>query len=266
MQRVTITIDSALLDRLDQFMADNNYANRSEAIRDMVRDTLEGAKLEASEPGDTCVATLSYIYDPEERELARRLSEHVQQNHRMITATTRTPLQTELCHEVIQMRGEVFEVQNLATLIIAERGIQHGSVNLVPVELDLMPDHHHHHGDEGAEHEHEHKHSHEHKHVHAHEHEHTHDHWHTHSDGTYHSHPHTHRHSHPHEHVHTHEHSHTHSHELNKNGARPHSHRHGPDHMNDFRAHDHEHNSEQHGTHDHDHPGHEAELHDDHQH
>ena len=56
MQRVTITLDSDLIEELDRFMAARQYDNRSEAIRDLVRaglsevSTGEGADRPVSPP------------------------------------------------------------------------------------------------------------------------------------------------------------------------------------------------------------------------
>ena len=48
MQRTTITLDDDLMTRLDEFMSDRRYANRSEAIRDLVRSGLEQAAIVAA--------------------------------------------------------------------------------------------------------------------------------------------------------------------------------------------------------------------------
>lgn len=265
MQRVTITIDETLLNQLDHFMSDKRYANRSEAIRDMVRDQLEAERLRTNEniqASQTCIAALSYIYAPEERELAKRLAKKHQKNYLLHQSTVQTHIDETTCHETVILKGVVKQVKDFANSIIAERGIRHGTLQITPVELpeQAMPKE-----DQEAEAEnkaHSHEHTHEHKHVHVHEHTHSHEHWHTHKDGTYHCHPHEHTHSHPHEHIHEHGHKHTHTH------AHDHTHEHDHDgnHIHDFRAHDHDHIGEDHGPHTHEHPGHEAELHDDHKH
>ena len=266
MQRVTITIDADLLGKLDEFMVQKHYANRSEAIRDMVRDRLEAERLNQESEEGACIATVSYVYDHEERELAKRLAHTHHQHHHLSHATLHTHLDENTCLEAAVLKGSIADVKSLANAIIAERGVRHGAVNLVPVDLPSAHPHHAaHHHQEAHSHsgEHSHEHTHEHKHVHDHEHTHAHEHWHTHKDGTYHSHPHEHTHSHAHEHVHNHGHEHTHEHE-NSHHTHKHTHDHG--HTHDFRAHDHDHLNEDHGPHTHDHPGHEAESHDDHSH
>lgn len=265
MQRVTITIDQDLLNRLDQFMDEKNYANRSEAIRDMVRDKLESEILEIKQEGSTCVATLSYLYDHEERELAKRLAQLHHSHHKISNTILQVPIDENTCLEAAILKGDIQSVENLANTIIAERGVRHGALHIIPAKLPVFSGDAHTHPDDNSDSvnpNHTHDHTHEHKHVHTHDHKHEHEHWHTHKDGTYHSHSHEHIHNHPHEHIHNHGHSHTHSHDHES----PHQHHHKGDHTHDFRAHDHDHVGEDHGRHSHDHPGHEAELHDDHRH
>ena len=258
MQRVTITIDPELLKQLDEFMAEKNYDNRSEAIRDMVRDRLEEERLQQNEQKGTCFAALTYVYDHEERELAKRVTQAHHAHHTHSHATLHVHVDENTCLETVILKGKISDVKHMANSLIAERGVRHGAVHLIPVDLAEATA-----VSQGEPQAHEHEHKHEHKHVHDHKHTHEHEHWHTHKDGTYHSHPHGHTHSHAHEHIHEHEHAHSHSHEHE---AGDHTHRHETDHVHDFRAHDHDHLNEPHGPHSHEHPGHETELHDDHSH
>ena len=72
MQRLTISLDDNIAAAIDAFMERQGYSNRSEAIRDLVRDSLV-----RSEAGGTsthrCVAAVSYVYDYDGRDLAMRL-------------------------------------------------------------------------------------------------------------------------------------------------------------------------------------------------
>ena len=266
MQRVTITIDSDLLNQLDRYMDEKNYANRSEAIRDITRDHLQNETLEGNSSSKSCIASLSYIYDHQERELAKRLAVKHHSAHHIHQSTIQTHIDEDTCHETVILKGRVDEVKDFANSIISERGIRHGEIHLTPVEFPLTNKICEAEAKREEDKVHSHEHTHEHKHVHSHEHKHAHEHWHTHKDGTYHSHPHEHTHSHPHEHVHEHGHEHTHTHAHDHGNSHSHEHDHNGDHIHDFRAHDHDHIGEDHGPHSHDHPGHEAELHDDHTH
>ena len=133
MQRTTITLDDDLMDRIDGFMRDRNYANRSEAIRDLVRGGLEQATLDANPLGQ-CLGAAIYVYDHEARELASRLTRAAHEHHDVSLATLHVHLDHDSCMEVTVLRGPVGEVRQFADHVIAERGVRHGRLVLVPVE------------------------------------------------------------------------------------------------------------------------------------
>ena len=133
MQRTTITLDDDLMARLDDFMSIRRYANRSEAIRDLVRTGLQQATVENS-PRMRCLAAAIYVYDHEARALSSRLTRAAHQHHDLSLATLHVHLDHESCMEVTVLRGAVQEVQHFADHVIAERGVRHGRVVFVPVE------------------------------------------------------------------------------------------------------------------------------------
>ena len=133
MQRTTITLDDDLMARLDEFMAERRYANRSEAIRDLVRSGLEQATVEAS-PRARCLAAAIYVYDHEARELASRLTRAAHEHHDLSLATLHVHLDHDSCMEVTVLRGAVQEIRHFADHVIAERGVRHGRLVLVPID------------------------------------------------------------------------------------------------------------------------------------
>jgi len=146
MQRTTITLDDDLMARLDEFMTDRRYANRSEAIRDLVRAGLEQATL-GSSPEARCLGAAVYVYDHDARELSSRLTREAHVHHDLSLATLHVHLDHDSCMEVTVLRGPVGEVRHFADRLIAERGVRHGRLVLVPVDEHFEV---HSHGDSGA--------------------------------------------------------------------------------------------------------------------
>ena len=142
MQRTTITLDDDLMARLDDFMADRRYANRSEAIRDLVRAGLERSSV-ATDPSAQCLAAAIYVYDHEARELASRLTHAAHDHHDLAISTLHVHLDHDSCMEVTVLRGEVGEVRHFADHVIAERGVRHGQLVLVPVDESTEAHTHH---------------------------------------------------------------------------------------------------------------------------
>ena len=127
MQRVTITMDDDLAAELDRYMSARGYANRSEAIRDLARSGLQQMAIETADSRQ-CVATLSYIYDHEARELPKRLTRGFHDHHDLAQATLHVHLDHDSCLEVTVLKGPNADVKAFADQIIAERGVRHGRV------------------------------------------------------------------------------------------------------------------------------------------
>ena len=159
MQRVTITIDDELDAELDRFMAARGYANRSEVIRDLARSGLQQAAVEVGGPRP-CMAALVYVYDPETRELPKRLTRDFHEHHDLAQATLHIHLNHDSCLEVTVLKGRGSDVQEFADHIIAERGVRHGHVVYLPADGA------HTHG-RSANHSHSHSHSHSRGHGHS---------------------------------------------------------------------------------------------------
>ena len=152
MQRVTITIDDELMRELDRIIAAQGYQNRSEAIRDLARAGLRQAAAESGGASD-CVAALVYVYDHNARQLSKRLADTFHEHHEMSLASMHSHLDHDSCMEVTILRGKTGKVQHFAEHVIAERGVRHGRLVLVPTEMLIKP-----HSHEEGEHDHPHPH------------------------------------------------------------------------------------------------------------
>lgn len=149
MERFTISLDSQLAESFDHWIAERGYANRSEAVRDLLRAELERSR--QNEPQDQhCVASLSYVYKHHERELGERLREMQHAHHDLLLSTLHVHLDHEHCLETSLLRGPSLAVRNFADRLCAERGVHHGKLNLISAQLH----HSHHHGDGSEPHVH----------------------------------------------------------------------------------------------------------------
>lgn len=132
MQRVTITLDDDLMETLDVHMRAGGHANRSEAIRDLVRMGL--AKREnAIDAASPCVAALVYAYDHEIRRLAQRLNSEQHAHHDLSIATVHVHLDAQKCLEVAVLKGKAGDVRHFADHVIGERGVQYGQLVAIPL-------------------------------------------------------------------------------------------------------------------------------------
>lgn len=150
MQRTTITLDDELLAEVDAFMTARGYANRSEAIRDLTRAGLDRTAEDHPDAGDdtrSCLGALVYLFDHETRALARRLTNAHHHHHDLSLVTTHVHLDADRCLEVTLLRGARGALRHFADHVIAERGVRHGRLVLIPAEdtsgADALPAHTH---------------------------------------------------------------------------------------------------------------------------
>ena len=133
MQRVTITIDDELMTELDRIITARGYQNRSEAIRDLARAGIREAG-ETLDAKRDCVAALVYIYDHAARELPKRLTETFHDHHELSLSSLHVHLDHDSCMEVTVLKGKTGAVQHFAEHVIAERGVRHGRVVMMPTQ------------------------------------------------------------------------------------------------------------------------------------
>jgi CopG family nickel-responsive transcriptional regulator len=142
MQRFTISLDDALAQEFDRLIAQRGYDNRSEAVRDLLRTQLDRER-ETANPKTACVATLSYVYNHHEHELAERLMALQHEHHDLTISAMHAHLDHEHCIETVILRGPAQAVRRFADGVIAERGVHHGALNLIVADAA----HEHRHGD-----------------------------------------------------------------------------------------------------------------------
>ena len=130
MDRFTISLDKQLADAFDKLIRERGYTTRSEGVRDILRTHLQTAQEGRNQQG-TCVASLSYVYNHTERELAERLTRLQHAHHELVISTMHAHLDHEHCIETVLLKGSVKVVREFADQLIAERGVRHGALNLV---------------------------------------------------------------------------------------------------------------------------------------
>lgn len=146
MQRISISIDDELLDVIDSVSRKRGYASRSEALRDILRESVMREKT-AEDGAAQCFATLSYVYEHETRDLARRLTNAQHHHHDLSVTTLHVHVNEHDCLEVAVLRGKVADIRAFADSVTTQRGVRLHSLHIMPIDaMSQDPghvDHHH---------------------------------------------------------------------------------------------------------------------------
>ncbi len=125
MKRFGISMDGSLLAQLDKFIDQKGYANRSEAIRDFVRENLVEEEWTTNKP---VVGTVTLIYDHEALELPKKLTDLQHHFHKEVISTTHIHLDEHNCLEILALKGQGAKVKEIADRLIAAKGVKHGKL------------------------------------------------------------------------------------------------------------------------------------------
>lgn len=120
--RLSLSIEKKLYVKLEGLVKKSGYRNRSEYVRDMIRDQLVKEKWARHQE---VVATLTIIYNHHKRELSEKLTELQHSYHDLVLAATHVHLSEHICAEMIMLRGQAEQVQKLADLLGQQVGVLH---------------------------------------------------------------------------------------------------------------------------------------------
>jgi len=126
--RFSISMDAGLARKLDALAKAKGYANRSQAVCDMVRAALVE---HAGERGKHEIAgTITLVYDHHKRDLQSTLTDIQHDHEGLIISTLHVHLDHHNCLEVLAVRGKADAVRRIADRLIAVKGVIHGKLTV----------------------------------------------------------------------------------------------------------------------------------------
>jgi CopG family nickel-responsive transcriptional regulator len=123
--RFSVSIESDLLERFLRTSGKRGWENRSEALRQLMREALVRDEWSGS---DEIVGTITIVYDHHKRELTDRLTNIQHDHHDAVLAATHIHLDHDNCLEMIAVKGTASDVQKIADALIGTRGVKHGKL------------------------------------------------------------------------------------------------------------------------------------------
>lgn len=124
--RFGIAIDEELLARFDELVARRGAANRSEAIRDLIRDALVESEWEDS--GQETIGTITMVFNHGTRDLSEKLDALQHAHHDRIVSAMHIHLDAHNCLEVLVVKGASGEVAAIADTLLGTKGVKHGKL------------------------------------------------------------------------------------------------------------------------------------------
>ena len=132
--RFGVSLEKDLLLRFDAHSKGKKYTNRSEAIRDLIREDL--VKKQWQE-GKEIAGTITVIYDHHKRELVNRLMDIQHDFGRIIISTQHIHLDHHNCLEIIAVKGGPREAEELSNTLKAVKWVKHATLSMSSTGRDI---------------------------------------------------------------------------------------------------------------------------------
>lgn len=124
--RFGVSLEEGLLDELDQVVKDNEFSNRSQALRSIIRERLVK---EEWLKGREIAGTITLVFDHHTKGLMNKLTEAQHKYHHMIISTQHIHLDHDNCMEVIVVKGKPAEAQKLLFSLKSVKGVKYGALS-----------------------------------------------------------------------------------------------------------------------------------------
>lgn len=127
--RFSIAIPSSLLDDFDEYTSRRGLmVNRSEAIRNLIRDALVDDQL--SDPAAVAVGSITIVYDHHTPDLTRKIDDVEHNYPEEVVSSMHVHLDHSHCLELIAVRGVAYKVNELANCLLGIKGILNGKLTV----------------------------------------------------------------------------------------------------------------------------------------
>lgn len=129
--RFGVSLEKELLDALDDYVKENHFSNRSQAIRQLISRNIVERKWQCN---NEVAGSVTLVYDPHRREILNLLADIQEAYHQEILSTQRVFLDQSKHMEIYAVKGISSRLTELADKLITIKGIQHGKLTMSRVD------------------------------------------------------------------------------------------------------------------------------------
>ncbi|MFC1558275.1 nickel-responsive transcriptional regulator NikR [candidate division KSB1 bacterium] len=136
LKRFGVSMDEILLNKFDKLISEKGYNNRSEAIRDIIRENLVSEEWKSEKGIKVGIVTL--VYDHHKRGISDVLNDIQHHMNKYIISTMHIHLDEKNCLELIVVKGNGKKITNLVDRLIGLKGVKHGKFLMTTSGKDLV--------------------------------------------------------------------------------------------------------------------------------
>ena len=125
--RFGISIEQPLLEALDEYVKENQFTNRSQAIRQLINKNIVEKKWQCN---NTVAGAITLLYDPKKREIINQIAAELEKFHSEVLSSQRFMLEPDKWLEVVAVKGLASRLTELSDALISIKGLSHGKLSM----------------------------------------------------------------------------------------------------------------------------------------
>jgi CopG family nickel-responsive transcriptional regulator len=138
LQRIGVSLEDSLLKQFDEDITARGYTNRSEALRDLIREQLVARQWSAAADSSVeQIAVVTLVYEHDTMDLSKRLTAIQHQDPQAVVSALHIHMDHHNCLEVLILRGTSRKILAMAQQLVAVRGVKFGKVVPATTGKDL---------------------------------------------------------------------------------------------------------------------------------
>jgi len=134
-KRFGVSIENGLLEKFDSYISSNNYRNRSEALRDLIRKELVHEQW--TKTGEEVAGAIVMVYDHHRHDVVGKLLDIQHDYSNTIISTQHVHLDHDNCLEIIVVKGRMDRIDKLSSKLKSIKGVKHASLSRSTLGKDI---------------------------------------------------------------------------------------------------------------------------------
>lgn len=123
--RFGVSLENDLLEALDNYVLENNFPNRSQAIRQLIERNIVEKKWQCN---NIVAGAIVMVYDHHKRDLINKLTGIQHDYYKEILAVQHFHISESVCLDIIAIKGQSYRLTELSDKLIAQKGVRHGKL------------------------------------------------------------------------------------------------------------------------------------------
>jgi CopG family transcriptional regulator, nickel-responsive regulator len=129
LKRFGVSVEKELVSKFDKHISSLKYKNRSEAIRDLIRNKLSENEMQNSNTEAFGIITITY--DHHKRDIEKKLTSYQHSSFKSIVFTNHIHINHDNCLEIIVVKDKISKIKNLAEQLLSLKGVKNGKISLM---------------------------------------------------------------------------------------------------------------------------------------